>query len=132
MSGPNPSAVTLVYRLVDRAGSVSPEHQRPMTRLFDTQAFYQAEIQGPELSEGFLEYQIRATGGFGAGAVWPEADHWRRVPITRDEAGPALRPLRAVVIGHSARPCCAAADPAGVRRVRLHVRHLASPARGGC
>jgi hypothetical protein len=128
MSGPNPATVTLVYRLLDREGTIGPEHERPMTRLFETRAFYQAEIQGPELTEGFLEYQVRATGGFGGTAIWPGPEAWRRVPVTSDEAGPAIRPLRPVVSTGSAILSCEVADPSGVNRLRLHLRPLAARA----
>jgi hypothetical protein len=101
-----------------------PEHERPMARLFKTRAFYQAEIQGSELTEGFLEYQIRASDGPGAAAVWPGPDQWRRVPVTRDEDGPSLRPLRAVVSSGSALLACEATDPSAVRHVWAHVRTL--------
>jgi hypothetical protein len=124
MSGATSPTVTLVYRFVDSSGTASPEKERPMTRLFDTQAFYQAEIQGPELKEGFLEYQIRATSGGGASA-WPADGSWRRVPVTRDEAGPTVRPLVPTVSGRKATLACESADPAGVRRVLLYFRPLA-------
>jgi hypothetical protein len=97
-----------------------------MTRLFETRAFFQAEIQGPELTEGFLEYQIRATGGFGGTAFWPGPEEWRRVPVTSDEAGPAIRPLRPAVSTGSATLSCEVTDPSGVSRVRLRLRPLAA------
>jgi hypothetical protein len=127
MNGESPATVTLAYRLVDPSGTVGPEKERPMTRLFDTRAFYQAEIQGPELTEGFLEYQIRATGGFGGASAWPADGTWRRIPVTRDEAGPTLRPLQPHVTGRTARLACEAADPSGISHVQVMVRPLAAP-----
>ena len=67
-----------------------------MSRLFDTQAFYQAEIQGSELAEGFLEYRIRATGGFGGEAL-SESPAAGRIPTKRPDLvvpQPHFRPVQ--------------------------------------
>ena len=128
MNGPRPPVVTLLYRQVDRAGQFGPERERPMTRLFATRAFYQAEIQGPELTEGFLEYRIRAASGLGRAAAWPGPEEWRRVPVTRDAAGPTIRPLQPVAAAGAVVCCCEVTDPSGVSRVWLHLRPLAAGA----
>lgn len=118
-------AVSLIYRLADPQGQPGPERQLGMTRLFATQAFYQAEIPGSEMADGFLEYRLHAAAGHHAIADWPGPDTWRRVPVTRDEAGPTIRPLPPARSSGSVVLSCEVTDPSGVSRVWLHLRPLA-------